>query len=291
MADFPMMPFWTDAYTGDTMHLRTIEHGAYLLLLVAAWRSPKCALPDDDAVLARIARCDGRTWKKLRPVVMDFFTLEGAEWTQKRLLKERTNAHSLRNKRRSSGAAGGRQTQARNRLKTKEPEQAPLQAPLKQTAKQNQAIPSPSPSLQHSKLDTGGNPGPKSQPKSRADSRSNDFHTVSAQIAKIMDVDNDPNWLGNFGPVHQWLADGADPETVIYPTVAAVMERFKATNAKPPGTLSYFNRPIAEALERDKNGLAENGKPKQPEDDFTWARRQHPELFKSTSPAQKRAGE
>ena len=53
MAQFPVLPLWTDAYLGDTTHLTTIEHGAYMLLLMVSWRSPDCRLPDDDAMLAR----------------------------------------------------------------------------------------------------------------------------------------------------------------------------------------------------------------------------------------------
>ena len=41
MADFPALPFFTDAYLGDTQHLTLEEHGAYQKLLYIAWRSPK----------------------------------------------------------------------------------------------------------------------------------------------------------------------------------------------------------------------------------------------------------
>jgi hypothetical protein len=43
MAEFPALPLWTDAYLGDTRHLSQSEHGAYLLLLITAWRTPNCS--------------------------------------------------------------------------------------------------------------------------------------------------------------------------------------------------------------------------------------------------------
>ena len=55
MAEFPALALWTDAYLADTRHLSTLEHGAYLLLMMEAWRRPHCDLPDDDRVLARLA--------------------------------------------------------------------------------------------------------------------------------------------------------------------------------------------------------------------------------------------
>lgn len=91
MADFPALPLWTDAYLADTMHMSCLESGAYLHLLMAAWRTPGCTLPDDDKMLGRMARCTPREWAKIRSVVMNFWTHDEKTktWSQKRLLKER----------------------------------------------------------------------------------------------------------------------------------------------------------------------------------------------------------
>ena len=91
MAEYPHMPLATDAYLGDTPHLTTLEHGAYFLLLVIAWRvrGVPC-LPNDDVLLARYARLDPRTWRKIKPTIMAFWTLNAdGTWTQKKQLKVR----------------------------------------------------------------------------------------------------------------------------------------------------------------------------------------------------------
>lgn len=93
MAQFPQLPLWTDAYLADTTHLNATEHGAYLLLLIAAWRSPDCALPNDDKALAAMARCT-RHWSRVRAKVMAFWTLnpENGKYYQKRLSLEHNAA-------------------------------------------------------------------------------------------------------------------------------------------------------------------------------------------------------
>lgn len=87
MAQFPAMPLWTDAYLGDTSHLTTIEHGAYLLLLFAMWRSDG-SLPDDDKLLSRYAKLTPGQWARIKPVIMPFFTVRNGRLTQGRLTDE-----------------------------------------------------------------------------------------------------------------------------------------------------------------------------------------------------------
>jgi uncharacterized protein YdaU (DUF1376 family) len=84
------LPLWTDAYLADTIHLDALESGAYLHLLMAAWRLPDCSLPDDDKLLARWAKCQPRQWARIRETVMGFWQKDDdGKWTQKRLLSER----------------------------------------------------------------------------------------------------------------------------------------------------------------------------------------------------------
>jgi uncharacterized protein YdaU (DUF1376 family) len=108
MAEFAAPPLWTDAYLGDTTHLTTIEHGAYLLLLMTAWRTRDCVLPDDDRLLARYARLDMRQWKRIRPILADFFTVENGQWRQGRLDDERAAVMTYRQKQSEKGKSGAR---------------------------------------------------------------------------------------------------------------------------------------------------------------------------------------
>jgi uncharacterized protein YdaU (DUF1376 family) len=88
MAEFPALQLWTDAYLGDTSHLTTIEHGAYLLLLMTAWRTGDCSLPDDDKMLARYARMNAHQWAKIKPLMLTFWRVENGRWRQSRLTDE-----------------------------------------------------------------------------------------------------------------------------------------------------------------------------------------------------------
>lgn len=92
MAQFPALPLWTDAYLADTRHLSAEQHGAYLLLLMEAWRRPSCSLPDDEDMLARLACMNAERWASNRDTVMAFWKLDGRkkEWTQSRLTDERS---------------------------------------------------------------------------------------------------------------------------------------------------------------------------------------------------------
>ena len=96
MAEYPYLPLWTDAYLADTRHLSTEEHGAYLLLLMEAWRRPSCSLPDDDRLLARLAGLSEARWAAIKPTIMALWKHDGRrkEWTQKRLFSEREKTAS-----------------------------------------------------------------------------------------------------------------------------------------------------------------------------------------------------
>lgn len=82
------LPLFGDSYLADTTHLTTEEHGAYLLLMIAAWRQPECSLPLDDRKLARIAGLSGKKWTSIKETILEFWTVENDRIYQARLRKE-----------------------------------------------------------------------------------------------------------------------------------------------------------------------------------------------------------
>jgi uncharacterized protein YdaU (DUF1376 family) len=99
------IPYFGDAYMADTRHLTLEEHGAYHLLMLIAWRSPNCALPDDDKRLAQMLGITGKKWASLRPSVMAFWTLTENGWEQRRLTKERRWVEEKSRKNKSAAEA------------------------------------------------------------------------------------------------------------------------------------------------------------------------------------------
>lgn len=104
------MPLYVADFLADTTHLSTFETGAYLLVLMGAWvRGGK--LPNDDVMLARIARCSAPEWTALRPVLEPFFEITAAHWVQRRLLIEKEKAIRRCAIRSAVGKLGGRPKQ------------------------------------------------------------------------------------------------------------------------------------------------------------------------------------
>lgn len=137
MADFPALPIWTDAYLADTRHLSTVEHGAYLLLMMEAWRRPSCSLPNDDALLARLAGLNHNEWGAIKDTVLALWKLDEKRnvFVQKRLSKEREFLDKKRVKNKQSAAsrwnkkekgdANAMQTQCQNDAPTPTPTPTP----------------------------------------------------------------------------------------------------------------------------------------------------------------------
>jgi uncharacterized protein YdaU (DUF1376 family) len=91
------MPVFIGDYLADTMHLNAEQHGAYLMLLFAAWMRGG-SLPADNDQLARLARCTEKQWQKVKPTVAPFFSEKDGMWTQKRISAELERAKGNANK-------------------------------------------------------------------------------------------------------------------------------------------------------------------------------------------------
>lgn len=96
----PWMPFYVADYLGDTRHLSTLEHGAYLLLIFHYWQ--RGSLPDDDGRLATIAGLSAEEWGRCRPTIAEFF---GPGWTHRRIDDELAAAVEKSGKARAAARA------------------------------------------------------------------------------------------------------------------------------------------------------------------------------------------
>lgn len=101
------MPLYIGDYLADTIHLSTEEHGAYLLLLMAAWMRGGY-LPSDESQLMRIARMDKAGWKRVRGSILEYFLEDELGLYQPRLVDEYKKAVKVNNAQKANGKLGGR---------------------------------------------------------------------------------------------------------------------------------------------------------------------------------------
>src|SRR5258705_5333072 len=74
------MPLYIADYLAGTAHLTTVEHGAYLLLIMHYWI--KGAPPQSDDIARRVTRMTNRQWAKSSPVLKSLFA---ENWRHERL--------------------------------------------------------------------------------------------------------------------------------------------------------------------------------------------------------------
>jgi uncharacterized protein YdaU (DUF1376 family) len=136
------MPLWIGAYLADTLTFTTLQHGAYMLLLMAYWRE-RSALPDDDESLRSIAKMGRAEWARVRPVLAKKFRVADGVWWHKRVEAEMQAADA-----RSQKAKQKAQDAANKRWKTSHGD-APSNAPSIPTSNAPAMLeecPTPSPS-------------------------------------------------------------------------------------------------------------------------------------------------
>ncbi len=105
------MPLYIGDYLKDTRHLTTLQHGAYLLLLMEYWTKGK--LPQDVPSLRRISLLDRHQWRRNAPAIAAFFS---PDWRHSRMEKELEKAQQISLKRAVYGAKGGRISRGRTNL-------------------------------------------------------------------------------------------------------------------------------------------------------------------------------
>lgn len=98
------MPFFVGDYLSATGRLTTEQHGAYLLILLDYWKNGPP--PNDDGVLAALARMAPAAWRKAKPALIGFFEVSDGNLIQKRVERERGKAAEITEERSKAGAAG-----------------------------------------------------------------------------------------------------------------------------------------------------------------------------------------
>ncbi len=193
MAEFPALPLFTDAFIADTAHLTAQQTGAYLMLLMVAWRTHDCCLPDDDKLLARYARMEFRAWKYHKSIIMDFWDkTENGKWYQARLLDERKYVEDKRNKNVTAGKASA----------LKRHETRSTYVPTEGQHKPNEPHPTP-PSIGSSYSDSA-------------------VLKDGGTFRKIYEfgVNLFPSLAPkNTSEITKWVAAGCDPDLDVYPTM------------------------------------------------------------------------
>lgn len=98
------MPFYVGDYLQATSRLTTEQHGAYVLILLDYWTNGPP--PNDDGVLAQIARMTPAAWRKAKPALLGFFKVRDGKLIQKRVEKERVRADEITEERSRAGKIG-----------------------------------------------------------------------------------------------------------------------------------------------------------------------------------------
>lgn len=245
VAEFPALPFFTDAYLADTRHLTTEEHGAYLLLLMCAWRTRGCALRDDDRMLARIAGVSAGRWRRLRAVLIEFFTVEDGYWRQKKLSQVYGAVAKKVERNRANGAKGGRA----NALKQKKDSRATAGFSPGWQPVLTAGICSGEGASDSASDRLATKTRLQNQTGSRAPDGLAETQTppASADIKAIAAAAALDNAMVDYSVVSYWLASGADVAADILPAIERIRRREMDRTGQPPFHLAYYSAAILEA--------------------------------------------
>ncbi len=93
MASLPYIQLYVGDYLKDTMHLSTLEHGAYMLLIMNYWTSAN-ALRTQSERLAAITKMSVEEFEKIKPVLSEFFIEKDGFWIHPRIEEDLIKAES-----------------------------------------------------------------------------------------------------------------------------------------------------------------------------------------------------
>jgi len=267
MALYPALPLFTDAYLADTRHLTTEEHGAYLLLLMCAWRSAGCELTDNDKTLARIAGLSPTKWRRLKPALAQFFDTGGGVWRQKKLQAVYRDVASRVARNKANGSRGGRARAAKaagesgkkdgagagnsvgERVATAQATTQATKAKTKSKVKQRPAAVSQN--IQKEECSAGAS--------------AVDLALWRTAVASACGAGT----LLDDAVVHQWHAAGVELSLDAVPTIAAISTRELKRTGQVPRSLGYYREAVLDAAgnrrKAEKAGKRQKAQPAIPQ--------------------------
>ena len=109
------MKFYVNDYLGDTMHLTAEEHGAYLLLLLAYWKTGK---PIPENRVPMIIKVPNDRSTDVQRTLNEFFTVDEQGWRHKRVERELEEVRKRGEQAKEAGKASGRARKAKSAQKS-----------------------------------------------------------------------------------------------------------------------------------------------------------------------------
>lgn len=122
------MPFYVGDYLSATGRLTTEQHGAYLLILLDYWKNGPP--PNDDKVLASLARMTPAAWRKAKPALIGYFEERDGQLIQKRVEAERGKTADITEERSKAGKAGAAKRWQNHQQKNGKPIANAISLPL-----------------------------------------------------------------------------------------------------------------------------------------------------------------
>lgn len=87
------IPFHIGDFLSGTMHMDTLEKGAYIMLLLSHYQSGEKGLPDDDKKLSRIAGVTPKVWQRIKPTLQEKFTIKNNFWVSQKCVEVLRKVH------------------------------------------------------------------------------------------------------------------------------------------------------------------------------------------------------
>lgn len=211
------MPLYIADYLAGTSHLNTVQHGAYLLLIMHYWA--KGGLPEDEDSIRQVTRLDARSWNKNRDIVKAFFH-DG--WKHARLDKELAQAFAIS------------KANSANARKSHEHRRRAAGSPQRNGTTQSQS--------QSHTQDAASTEAASAAPPAKSIFSDGDFELTNRILKAQGLTEHDLSAVGTTYFAKKWVDQGWQPDLIVA-TIQAVMGK----RDKAPGSLKYFEGAIADA--------------------------------------------